>query len=126
MSIRTPYARVQGLGSAKEGVGHFIAQRLSAAALIPLFLIFIAFVISIADADYETFKARISSPLMATPLLLLILTGFYHMRIGVQVVIEDYIHKHGTKLLLLALNTFWAVGGALLCIYSVLKLSFAG
>jgi len=124
--MRTPMSRVRGLGAAKEGVGHFWAQRLTAMALAPLAVAFIASLIANVGADYDAFRAWLASPLAAAGLLLLLLVGFYHMKLGLQVVIEDYIHGEGVKLLLLTLNNFWAAGVGLLCVYSVVRVSLAG
>ena len=124
--MRTPLSRVRGLGAAKEGVGHFWAQRVTAMALVPLTLFFVVSLICIAGADYDEFRMWLASPLTSVPMLLLICVGFYHMKLGLQVVIEDYIQSEGAKVLLLTLNNFWAAAGGLLCLYSVLKVSFAG
>lgn len=122
--IRTPLARVRGLGTAREGTGHFIKQRLTALANVPLTIFLMWLVVRYAGADYATVKAAIRQPLIAIPLLLLVLSGIYHMRIGMQVIIEDYVHSEGRKVLVLALNTFFAVAVGLTCVFSVLKLSF--
>ncbi len=124
--IRTPLARVRGLGSAKEGTGHFFKQRLTALANIPLTIFLIWLVARYAGADYATVKAAVRQPLIAIPLLLLVLSGIYHMRIGMQVIIEDYVHGEGSKMLMLALNTFFAAAVGLTCVFAVLKLSFGG
>ena len=77
-----------------------------------------------AGAEHATVKAALQQPYIALPLLLLVLSGIYHMRIGMQVIIEDYVHTEGSKILLLALNTFFAIAVGLTCAYAVLKLSF--
>ena len=126
MSLRTPLGEVRGLGSAKEGVKHFWHQRMTAVALVPLVIWFLVNVIGLVGADYATATAALGSPMVAIPTLLLIGAGFYHMKLGLQVVIEDYIHKEGSKIALLMLNNFFAVAIGLACVYAVLKLSFAG
>ncbi len=126
MSLRTPLGEVRGLGSAKEGVGHFWHQRMTAVALVPLTIWFLITVIGLVGADYATASEALGQPLLAIPLLLLIGAGFYHMKLGLQVVIEDYVTNEGSKIALLMLNTFFAVAIGLACVYAVLKLSFAG
>ncbi|MEM1102614.1 MAG: succinate dehydrogenase, hydrophobic membrane anchor protein [Pseudomonadota bacterium] len=121
--MRTPLSRVRGLGSAKEGVDHFWMQRITAVALVPLMLVFIASMASQADASHAEFSEWLRSPLTAVPLLLLVGAGFFHMKLGMQVVIEDYIHKEGSKIALLTLNNFWAATGGLLSVYSILKIA---
>ncbi len=121
--LRTPRAKVRGLGSAKDGTGHFIAQRVTAIALVPLGLVLIAAIISQLGADHDSFKAFIGNPLVAIGFLLLIFTGTYHMRLGMQVVIEDYVHSEGLKVLALLSSTFFAILIAAVAGFSVLKLA---
>ena len=123
-AIRTPLAKVQGLGSAKDGTGHFWLQRMTAMALVPLMLFLAGFIARYGGADHATVKAAIKNPLVAIPLLLLVLAGVMHMRLGMQVIIEDYVPAEGKKLLLLMLNTFFAIAVGLTCTFAVLKLSF--
>jgi succinate dehydrogenase / fumarate reductase membrane anchor subunit len=123
-SLRTPLARVRGLGSAKSGTGHFWKQRLTALANIPLAIAFICLVARLAGADHGQAIAIVSSPLTGILLLLFLLSGLTHMRLGMQVIIEDYIHEEGTKVLCLMANTFFTIAVGLACIYAVLKISF--
>jgi succinate dehydrogenase / fumarate reductase membrane anchor subunit len=105
MSMRSPLGRVRGLGSAKEGVGHWWAQRLTSLALVPLSVWFVASVVALTGADYTSVRDWIGSPPVAGLLVLLIVTTFYHGALGLQVVIEDYVHHEGAKLAaLLAVN----------------------
>ncbi len=97
MSLRTSLGRVRGLGTAKEGTGHWWTQRLTSLALIPLSIWFVASVAAHAGADYEAMRAWVGSPLTASLLLLLVVTTFYHSYLGLQVVIEDYVHHEGLK-----------------------------
>ena len=121
--LRTPRAKVRGLGSAKDGTGHFIAQRVTAIAMVPLGIALIAAIISQLGAEHESFKSFISNPLVAVAFLLLIFTGTYHMRLGMQVVIEDYVHGEGLKVLSLLATTFFAIVIAAVAGFSVLKLA---
>jgi succinate dehydrogenase / fumarate reductase membrane anchor subunit len=122
--MRTPLKRVHNLGSAKEGADHFWQQRVTAVANIFLALWLVWLVASLAGADLATVKAAIQNPLVAIGLLAMILSGSYHMRLGMQVIIEDYIRSEGAKVALLILNTFFAVAIALGSAFAVLKLSF--
>ncbi|WP_273726358.1 succinate dehydrogenase, hydrophobic membrane anchor protein [Brucella gallinifaecis] len=124
--MRTPLGKVRGLGSAKEGTGHFWFQRMSAVALVPLVLFFIGLVISLHGASYAEVKAVLAQPFTALVMALFVLTGVYHMRLGMQVIIEDYIHGEGLKVLLVMLNTFFTVVVGVACVYAILKLSFGG
>ncbi|WP_374844430.1 succinate dehydrogenase, hydrophobic membrane anchor protein [Brucella pituitosa] len=124
--MRTPLGKVRGLGSAKEGTGHFWFQRMSAVALVPLVLFFIGLVISLHGASYAEVKAVLAYPFTALVMALFVLTGVYHMRLGMQVIIEDYIHGEGMKVLLVMLNTFFTVFVGVACVYAILKLSFGG
>ena len=103
MSFRSPLGRVRGMGAAKEGVGHWWAQRLTALALIPLTLWIAASVAAMTGAGHSEVADWIASPLVAGLLILLIFATFYHSYLGLQVVIEDYVHHEGIKLALLLL-----------------------
>ncbi len=126
MSLKTPLGRVRGLGSAKDGTEHFWVQRVTAVALVPLVIWFIAKVIMLTGADFMTARAAIADPLFAVPLLLLIATGFYHLKLGMQVVIEDYVGNDAMKISALLLNTFFCAGVGILCAFVVLQISFGG
>lgn len=124
MSMRTPLSRVRGLGSAKEGTDHFWRQRLTAVANVPLVLIGLWLVISMIGQPHEEVVARLSSPLVAIFLALFATSVLYHMRLGMQVVIEDYIHVELRKVFLLMLNTFFVIFTGALIAYSIFKLAF--
>jgi len=105
MSMRSPLGRVRGLGSAREGVGHWWAQRMTSLALIPLALWFVASLVTLTGADHATAREWIGAPVPAALLVLLIVAAFYHGALGFQVIIEDYIHHEGAKLTaLIAVN----------------------
>jgi succinate dehydrogenase / fumarate reductase membrane anchor subunit len=120
---RTPLSRARGLGSAKHGVGHFIGQRSSAVALVFLLLWGVWSALKLAPLDYEGAAAWMRSPLHAALLLLLLATGFFHVRIGAQVIIEDYIHAPLTKTYALLANLFICVGAFVLAALAVLKVA---
>jgi len=103
MSLRSPLARARGLGSAKEGLGHWIQQRVTAVALVPLSIWFILSAISLAGSHYEQFQAWLAIPGNTALMLLLLFALFHHAQLGVQVVIEDYIHGRGAKVAALVL-----------------------
>ena len=107
--LRTPLARARGLGSAKAGVHHWWAQRLTAIALIPLVAWFAISLIMMSGADYAVVRAWIGSPAVMVLLVLTIVIGLHHGQLGMQVVIEDYVHNDGMKLALIVLMRFIAV-----------------
>ena len=121
--FRTPLARARGLGAAKSGAGHFIAQRVSAIALIILVPLFTWSLAKHGFGDYDAATAWIGSPLGAIVTLLTLTAAFYHMRLGLQTVIEDYIHKPVTKIALLLVNTFIAAGLWLATLWAVLSVA---
>jgi len=125
-SMRSPMARVRGLGSAKDGTGHWWAQRLSALALVPLTVWFVASVIAMAGADHAAMTAWVGSPVVAGLLILLIVATFYHAVLGLQVVVEDYVHHEGMKFgAIIALKGLGIVLG-LAGILAVLTILFRG
>jgi succinate dehydrogenase / fumarate reductase, membrane anchor subunit len=124
MSLRTPLARVRGLGSAKEGTDHFWRQRLTAVSNIFLVSFLILLLARYAGADYATVRQALSHPVNAVALLLLVLSATVHMRLGMQTIIEDYVHSEGRKVAALMLNTFFALLVGVTCVFAVLKLSF--
>ena len=124
MTMRTPLARVRGLGSAKEGTDHFWMQRLTAIANIVLTPVLVYSIVTHVGQDYQTVKVFLGSPFIAIFMLLLILSGVIHMRLGMQVIIEDYVHSDGQKIAFLMANTLFAVLVGVTSIFAILKLSF--
>jgi succinate dehydrogenase / fumarate reductase membrane anchor subunit len=124
MSMRTPLGKVRGLGSAKEGTEHFWQQRLTAFANVPLMFFLVIIVIATVGATHAQATQLLASPLVAIGLLAVILSGLWHMRLGMQVIIEDYVTAEGPKVLALLFNTFFTVAVGLACLWAVAKLSF--
>lgn len=124
--MRTPLGKVRGLGSAKEGTDHFWKQRLTAVANVPLIVFLVWMVISLVGSSYDEVIATISNPLIAVLMIGVILSVCWHMKLGMQVVIEDYIHSEGSKIALIISNTFFCFGIGVVSAYAVLKLGFGG
>ena len=123
-NLRTPLARVRGLGSAKSGTGHFWHQRLTAIANIPLTIGFVIIVVSLLGSGHANVQRTLGSPLVAIVMLLFVCSIAYHMKLGMQTIIEDYVHDEKWKLAAIIANLFFAIAVAAACIYSLLKLSF--
>lgn len=124
--IKTPLARARGLGAAHDGVQHWLAQRITAIANIPLGIWFVYSIVDHAGVDYTEFVEWLSVPWNAILMTLFLLSAFYHAALGTQVVAEDYIHNEGAKIaILIGLKLFFFAMGVA-CVFSVLKISFAG
>ena len=121
--FRTPLRRVRGLGSAQSGVGHFLAERATSVALIPLTLWALWAAVRLTGGDYLFARAYFAAPLNAAMAALFILVGAWHAQIGMRVIVEDYIEKRSTKAALLLANLFVAWGAAALGLLAVLKLA---
>jgi succinate dehydrogenase / fumarate reductase, membrane anchor subunit len=122
--IRTPLARVLGRGAAKSGTGHFWHQRLTAIANIPLTIVVVIILITLLGRNQAAAAQILGSPAVAIIMLLFIVSITMHMKIGMQVIIEDYVHDESAKLTLLMANTFFSIAVGLASVYGVLKLSF--
>jgi len=123
-NMRTPLGRVRGLGSAKSGTGHFWHQRLTAIANVPLTAGFVIILVSLLGRGHATVQQTLGSPLVAIVMLLFVCSISYHMKLGMQVIIEDYVHDEKWKLAAIIANLFFAIAVAAVCVYSLLKLSF--
>jgi succinate dehydrogenase / fumarate reductase, membrane anchor subunit len=123
MSMRSELGKVRGLGSAKSGTEHFWMQRVTAIANVPLVIFLVWFIISHIGTSRIDFIASVKHPLVAIGLLLAFASFLYHMRLGLQIVIEDYVHG-SSKFAALLLNTFFAVILFATAAYAILKMSF--
>ena len=126
MDMRTPLGKVRGHGSAKDGTGHFWLQRMTAVANLFLITFFVVFLVIHAGAPLADVRAALAHPLVTVICAMVVLSATIHMRLGMQVIIEDYIHGEKAKIVLIMLNTFFAVAVAGLSLFSLLKIAFAG
>ena len=120
---RTPIARARGLGSGKTGTGHFWWQRVTAVALIPLVAWFIGTLLSLVGADLATVHATLSRPWTAILFALFAIALFWHAKLGLQVVIEDYVHQRALEIALQLLVTFACAIGALASLYAIARIA---
>jgi succinate dehydrogenase / fumarate reductase membrane anchor subunit len=123
VTMRTPRARVKGLGASGHGASHWWMQRLTAAANPFLILGFVVIVAMMSGRSYPEAVALVSHPVVALTLILAVISVTLHMRIGMQVIIEDYVHDKGWKLIALFANNFYAVLIAVACLYAILRVS---
>ena len=126
MSLRTPLGRVLGLGSAKDGTAHWWTQRLTAVALVPLGLWFMVALAALAGAGYGEFLEWVRQPLNASLMTLFVVVAAYHSELGLQVVVEDYVHAHWLRVSTLVLLKFAHVLLALAGVFALLGMSFGG
>lgn len=124
-TIRSPIGRARGLGSARDGTHHFWMQRVTAMALLPLTLFFLWHLDSIAESDYTAFLKWMHHPSVAIASILFVIASFYHAMLGVQVIIEDYVHAEGCKIACLLLNKFTFVGLGFACLFAICYINFA-
>lgn len=126
MSLRSPLGRVRGLGSAKEGVHHWWQQRLTAIALVPLTLWFVISIIANVGASYDQMHEWLSSPGNATLLILMLVALFHHAQLGIQVVIEDYVHCAVMKPVSIIATKLLAIAFGVYSVVSVLFVAIGG
>jgi succinate dehydrogenase / fumarate reductase membrane anchor subunit len=122
--MRTSRSRVRGLGPAHSGTGHFWLQRATAIANIPLVIYFVILIASLTGRSHAAVVSALGEPVNAVLLLAAILSIVVHMRLGMQVIIEDYVHGETAKMTLLLINTFFAVGVGLSAVFAVLRITF--
>jgi succinate dehydrogenase / fumarate reductase membrane anchor subunit len=125
-TFRTPLGRVRGMGPSGAGTGHFWLQRLTAVANLLLVIVFIGLIVSLTGKTYPAALVTLSNPLVAILMLLFTLSATIHMRIGMQVIIEDYVHGELLKILAVIGNTFFAIAIGAACVFALLKISFGG
>jgi succinate dehydrogenase membrane anchor subunit len=123
MALQSPIGRARGLGAARAGVGHWMRQRLTAIANVVLVLWFVFSAIALTGAGYAEVRTWLASPVSASLMILLIISTFYHARLGLQVVVEDYVHHEGAKVAALAAIPLVVFALAVTCIVAVLKVS---
>ena len=123
MSLRTPIARARGLGPGHAGVHHWTVQRLTALSNVPLVLWFIFSAVALSGATYAEAVEWLASPVTATLMILLVISVFYHAKLGLQVIVEDYVHHQGAKVAALAALTLVMFGLAVACIVATLSVS---
>ena len=122
----TPLRRVRHLGAAHDGTAHFWRQRLTAAANLPLVIAFVLLIATLVGRPHAEVVAVLASPVVALLLVLMVISTSIHMRIGMQVIVEDYVHGEGLKLTAIVANTFFTVVVAAVSIFAILKLAFGG
>jgi succinate dehydrogenase / fumarate reductase, membrane anchor subunit len=125
MSLRSPLARVLGRGPAGEGVGHWWVQRVTAIALLPLTLWFGISLLGRSLQSYDAMRGWLAQPSVAVPTILLVITLTWHSKLGVEVVVEDYVHGKAAKTALLLLSTFAHVAAAVAAIFAILMLALS-
>lgn len=121
---RTPLHRAMGLGSAKDYTAHWWSQRVSAVALVPLLLWFTASLIALAGGDYQAFIAWLQEPLTTILMVLLLIALFRHTVLGLEVIVEDYIHSRGLKVIAIVLIQFSGFALAVAGILAILSIAF--
>ncbi|ADR52382.1 succinate dehydrogenase hydrophobic membrane anchor [Candidatus Liberibacter solanacearum CLso-ZC1] len=126
MNMRSSLGKVRGMGSAKDGTGHFLKQRFTAIANIPFVIFFIIFFIRYGSAPHEQIVSVVSNLFVASIMGLGAVSIFFHMQLGMQVIIEDYVHSKLLKIVLLMLNSSFVLFMAVFCLFSILKISILG
>ena len=126
MAYRTPIAKVRGLGTARSGLQHWKMQRLTAIANVLLVLWFMFSAMALSGSGYEEVRAWLASPVTASLVVLLIISTFYHARLGLQVVVEDYVHHEGARIASLVAIALIVLALAVACIVAVLTVAVGG
>ena len=126
MGNGTSIGKVRGLGSAHEGAHHWLVQRFTAIGNLVLSVWLIGSILWLPDLGYETVSSWLAQPVSATAMILLVISTFWHARLGLQVLIEDYVHNSGTKFAAIAALNLAVIGGGAFAIFSVPSLAFGG
>ena len=126
MSMETPLGRVRGLGAAGEGAHHWWLERLTSLSTFLLLLWFGVSLLRLPTYDHATFVDWLSSPIAAVPMLLLVFSTFWHLKLGLQVVVEDYVHEEGSKFFWIVVINFAAVLAGALALFAVLRIALVG
>jgi succinate dehydrogenase / fumarate reductase membrane anchor subunit len=126
MRMETPISRARGLGSARSGAHHWWLERLTSVSTLLLFVWFFASLLRLPSLGHEAVTQWLGSPLAAVPMLLLIVSTFWHLKLGLQVAIDDYVHGEGSRLFSIVLLNFFTIAGAALAFFAVLKIAFGG
>lgn len=125
MKMETPLGRVRGLGSARSGAHHWWMERLTSISTLILLVWFFVSLLRLPDFGYQSVTQWLGTPLAAVPMLLLIVSVFWHLAGGLRVILEDYVHEEGSKLFWLVLINFASLFAAGLSAFAVLKIAFA-
>ena len=126
MRMETPIARVRGLGSARSGAHHWWLERLTSVSTLLLFVWFVVALLRLPSLEHSAVTEWLSAPLGAVPMLLLIVSTFWHLKLGLQVVIEDYVHEEGMKFFSITLLNFFTIAVGALAFFAVLRIAFGG
>ena len=126
MRMETPIARVRGLGSARSGAHHWWLERLTSVSTLLLFVWFVVSLLRLPSLDHSAVTEWLSAPLGAVPMLLLIVSTFWHLKLGLQVVIEDYVHEEGMKFFSITVLNFFTIAVGALAFFAVLRIAFGG
>jgi succinate dehydrogenase / fumarate reductase membrane anchor subunit len=124
-NLRTPLSKVKGLGSARSGTEHFMMQRVSALALVPLVIWFCLSLALLPNANYASIVTWLSSPFNAVLMVVTLIAGFYHGALGMQTIFEDYVSNHGKRTIAIIISNLLLFFFAALAVYSVLKISIS-
>ena len=126
MRMETPLGRVRGLGSARSGAHHWWLERLTSVSTLILLVWFVGSLMRLPSLDHQTVTQWLASPLAAVPMLLLVVSLFWHAKLGLIVVVEDYVHEEGGRLFWVVIINFLAILGAALALFAILKIAFTG
>jgi succinate dehydrogenase / fumarate reductase membrane anchor subunit len=126
MGTGTGLGRVRGLGSAKHGGAHWVLHRMTAVGNLLLLPWLLISLVRLPVYDYTTITMWLAQPIVAVPMMLLVVSVFWHFRIGLQVVIEDYVHEEGTKFASLTALTFYTLGAAAFALFAIAKIALTG